>query len=124
MKEKILTKIKVKTYKDIIDYFIPYLRDMKKEVFKALLLDAKNRIINDLTLSEGTVTKNIVDLREVIKEAIVESSSKLILIHNHPSGEPQTSQDEIEITDRLISTFEHVGIKVSDDIIIYSYLLN
>jgi len=118
LKEKSLTKIKVKTSKDIVGYFIPYLRDMKKEIFKAVLLDGKNKIIKDVTISEGTLTKSIVHPREVIKEAVTESSAALVLIHNHPSGEPQPSQDDIEITNRIISACELVGIKVLDHIII------
>jgi DNA repair protein RadC len=118
LKEKSLTKIKVKTSKDIVNYFIPYLRDMKKEIFKVVLLDGKNKIIKDVTISEGTLTKSIVHPREVIKEAVAESSSALILIHNHPSGEPQPSQEDIEITNRIISACELVGIKVLDHIII------
>jgi len=60
LKEKSLSKIKIKTSKDIVDYFMPYMRDMKKEIFKAVLLDGKNKIIKDVTLSEGTLTKSIV----------------------------------------------------------------
>jgi DNA repair protein RadC len=118
LKEKSLTKIKVKTSEDIVDYFIPYLRDMKKEIFKAVLLDGKNKIIKDVTISEGTLTKSIVHPREVIKEAVTESSAALVLIHNHPSGEPHPSQDDIEITNRIISACELVGLKILDHIII------
>ncbi len=94
------------------------MRDLKKEVFKVVLLDGKNKIIKDVTISEGTLTKSIVHPREVVKEAITESSAAIILIHNHPSGEPQPSQDDIEITNRIISTCELVGIRVLDHIII------
>jgi DNA repair protein RadC len=118
LKEKSFTKIKVKTSKDIVDYFVPYLRDMRKEIFKVVLLDGKNKIIKDVTISEGTLTKSIVHPREVIKEAVLESSPALVLIHNHPSGEPQPSQDDIEITNRIISACELVGIRVLDHIII------
>jgi DNA repair protein RadC len=118
LKEKSLTKIKITTSKDLVDYFAPYMRDMKKEIFKAVLLDGKNKIIKDVTISEGTLTKSIVHPREVIKEAVTESSAALVLIHNHPSGEPQPSQDDIEITNRIISACELVGIKVLDHIII------
>jgi DNA repair protein RadC len=118
LKEKSLTKIKVKTSKDVVDYFIPYLRDMKKEIFKAVLLDGKNKIIKDVTISEGTLTKSIVHPREVIKEAVTESSAALVLIHNHPSDESQPNQDDIEITNRIISVCELVGIKVLDHVII------
>ncbi|MEW6162970.1 MAG: DNA repair protein RadC, partial [Nitrospirota bacterium] len=91
---------------------------MKKEVFKAILLNGKNKIIKDVTISEGTLTKSIVHPREVIKEAVTESAAALVLIHNHPSGEPQPSEDDIEITNRLISACELVGIRILDHIII------
>jgi len=118
LKEKSLSKIKVKTSKDIVKYFIPYMRDMKKEIFKAVLLDGKNKIIKEVTISEGTLTKSIVHPREILKEAVTELAAAIILIHNHPSGEPQPSQDDIEITNRIISACELVGIKVLDHIII------
>ncbi len=82
-----MTKIKVKTSKDIVDYFLPYLRDLKKEIFKVILLDRKNKIIKDVTISEVTLTKSIVHPRETIKDAVIKSSAALVLIHNHPSGE-------------------------------------
>lgn len=118
VKEKSITKLKVKTSDDIVDYFLPYMRDMKKEVFKVILLDGKNKIIKDVTISEGTLTKSIVHPREVIKEAIAESSAAVVLFHNHPSGESQPSQDDIEITNRIISACELIGIKVLDHVII------
>ena len=118
LKEKSLSKVKIKSSKDIVDYFIPYMRDMKKEIFKVVLLDCKNKIIKDITLSEGTLTKSIVHPREVIKEAVTESAAALVLIHNHPSGDPQPSPDDIEVTNRIISACELMGIRVLDHIII------
>jgi len=118
LKEKSLTKIKITTSKDLVDYFTPYMRDMKKEIFKAVLLDGKNKIIKDVTISEGTLTKSIVHPREIIKEAVTESAAALVLIHNHPSGEPHPSQDDIDITNRIISACELVGIRILDHVII------
>lgn len=119
LKEKSLSQIKIKTSRDIVDYFIPYLRDTKREVFKAVLLDGKNKVIKDVTISEGTLTKSIVSTPgEVIKEAVTEGAAALVLIHNHPSGEPQPSQDDMEITNRIISACELVGIRILDHIVI------
>jgi DNA repair protein RadC len=118
LKEKSLSKIRVRTSKDVVNYFIPYLRDMKKEIFKIILLDGKNKIIKDTTISEGILTKSIIHPREIIKEAVTESAAALVLIHNHPSGEPQPSQDDIEITNRIISACELLGIKILDHLII------
>lgn len=129
--EKTKPKKKVKTSKDIVNYclehFMPYLRDMKKEVFKAILLDGRNKVIKDVTISEGTLTASMVHPREVIKEAISESASAIVLVHNHPSGESEPSEDDIEITNRLISACKLVGLRVLDHIILgdnnyYSFL--
>lgn len=129
--EKTKPRKKIKTSKDIVDYclnyFLPYLRDLKKEIFKAILLDGKNKIIKDVTISEGILTASIVHPREVIKEAIAESSAAIVLVHNHPSGESEPSKDDIEITNQLISACELVGLRVLDHIILgddnyYSFL--
>lgn len=116
--EKSLSSVKFKKSKDIVNYFIPYMRDLKKEIFKIILLDGKNKIIKDITISEGTLNKTIIHPREVIREAIIESASAIILLHNHPSGEPEPSQQDIEITNRLISACELIGIKILDHIIL------
>lgn len=104
------------------------MRDTKKEIFKAVLLDGRNKIIKDVTISEGTLNKGIVHPREIIKQAITESASPLILLHNHPSGEPEPSQEDIEITNCLTSACELLGIRILDHIIIgdnnYFSLLN
>lgn len=117
-REKSLTKIRIKHTEDIVEYLMPYLRDLKKEIFKIILLDGKNKIIKDVTISEGILTKSIVHPREIIKEAVTESAAAIILVHNHPSGEPRPSQADIEITNRIISACELFGIKVLDHIII------
>lgn len=122
MKAENTNKIKIKNSKDAVEYInnyvSPYTRDLKKEIFKIILLDGKNKIIKDKTLTEGTITKTIVDVGEIIKEAVIESSPAIIIVHNHPSGEPQPSQDDIKITNRIIAGCEIVGIKVLDHIII------
>lgn len=81
-----------------------------------VLLEGKNKVIKEVTISKGILTKRIVHPREVIKEAITESSSAFLLIHNHSSGEPQPGQDDIKITNRIISVCEPVGVKVLDHI--------
>ena len=83
-----------------------------------MLLDGRNKIIKDVTISEGSLTKSIVHPREVIKEATKESAAALIFVHNHPSGESKPTKDDIEITERLIKACDIVGIRVLDHIII------
>ena len=102
----------------ILNYYKPYLRDLKKEVFKVMLLDGRNKIVNDITISEGSLTASVVHPREVIKEAIKESAAAVIFVHNHPSGEPKPSEEDVEITNRLVQACDLVGIRVLDHVII------
>lgn len=103
---------------DIAGYFTPLLCDLKKEVFKIVLLDSQNVMTRDITISEGALDKSIVHPREVFKPAIKESAAAIILLHNHPSGDPAPSKNDRSITEKLVSTGEMVGIKVLDHIII------
>ena len=103
---------------DVISHYIPLMKNLKKEIFKTVLLDSKNKIIRDVTISEGSLTASIVHPREVFNPAIKNSAAAVILIHNHPSGDPSPSREDIEITQRLVKSGEIVGIKVLDHIII------
>lgn len=111
-------KKQFRSSEDVVDYYIPMMRNIKKEVFKVILLDSKNKIIKDIVISQGSLTSSLVHPREVLNPAIKESAAAMILIHNHPSGDPAPSQDDIEITHRLKEACDIVGIKVLDHIII------
>jgi len=93
-------------------------RDRRKEYFLALLLDGKNRIIREVQVSEGSLNQSIVHPREVFSQAVRESAAAVILVHNHPTGDPAPSREDIEITRRLREAGELMGIKVLDHIII------
>jgi len=118
IKQKAEYKKKIETSEDIVNYYAPYLRDLKKEVFKVMLLDGRNKLINDLTISEGGLNSSTVDPKVVLKEAVKESASALIFVHNHPSGESEPTEEDIKITNRLIQSCELVGLRVLDHIII------
>lgn len=94
------------------------LADKKKEYFLAILLDTRNQLIKIAEISIGSLDTSIVHPREVFKEAISASASSVIFVHNHPSGDPQASADDIELTKRLVKVGELVGIEVLDHIII------
>ncbi|MBI3610851.1 MAG: DNA repair protein RadC [Nitrospirae bacterium] len=104
--------------RDIYHHYHPLLRDMKKEVFMLLLFDAKNRLLKDITISTGSLSLNIVHPREVFKPAVRESASAVILLHNHPSGDPSPSPEDRELTRRLVKAGRVMGIKVLDHIVI------
>ena len=103
---------------DVAQYYLPRLRDLKHEIFKVLLLDARNQLIKDVTVSEGSLTASIVHPREVFKQAVIESAASVIFIHNHPSGDPTPSNDDLNITAQLVSAGRMIDIRVLDHIII------
>jgi len=103
---------------DVANYYIPMLKNLKKEQFRLILLDVKNRLIREVLISQGSLTSSIVHPREVLKPAIQESASAVIFIHNHPSGDPQPSMDDIEITKRLAKSCAIMGIEALDHIIV------
>jgi DNA repair protein RadC len=93
-------------------------RSEDREVFRVLLLDTKNRLIRISKVSIGTVNASLVEPREVFKEAITHSATSVILAHNHPSGDPTPSSEDIAITKRLVKAGELLNIAVQDHIII------
>ena len=107
-----------KCSEEVANYYIPLMKDLKKEQFKVILLDIKNRIIKDILISQGSLTASIVHPREVLKPAIQASAASVIFIHNHPSGDPEPSTDDIEITNRLCRSCSIMGINLLDHIII------
>jgi DNA repair protein RadC len=104
--------------RQIFDYFHHEFRDSRKEYFLALLLDGKNRIIRRVQISEGSLNQSIVHPREVFSPAVKESAAAVIFVHNHPTGDPAPSSEDIAITRRLREAGEIMGIKVLDHIII------
>lgn len=104
--------------RDVADYYRPRMKDAKKELFRCVLLDAKNRLIREETVSVGSLTASIVHPRDTFKAAIRESAAAVIFIHNHPSGDTRPSQEDILLTKRLVQAGEVLGIQVLDHIII------
>jgi len=94
------------------------LRGKKKEYFLALLLDTRNQLIKVSEIAVGSLDTSIVHPREVFKEAISASAAAVIFVHNHPSGDPEASEDDIKLTKRLAEAGELVGIEGLDHIIV------
>jgi DNA repair protein RadC len=95
-----------------------FLRRETKEYFFAIHLDGKNRICCVDEVSVGSLNQSIVHPREVFKTALLSSAAAIILLHNHPSGDPTPSREDIEITRRLRETGDIIGVRVLDHIII------
>jgi DNA repair protein RadC len=98
--------------------FGPSLRLLNHEVFKVILLNSHNRVIRDVLLSSGHLNASVVHPREIFKVAIDYLAAAVILMHNHPSGNPEPSREDIEITRKIVESGKIIGIPVLDHIII------
>jgi len=94
------------------------IKDKAKEHFKLILLNPRNKIIGISTVSVGTLNASLVHPREVFKDAIVHSAASVVLAHNHPSGDPEPSEDDLTITKRLTEAGKILGVEVIDHIIV------
>lgn len=105
---------------EVYRHFHERLRDHRKEVFIALLLDSKNRVLREVRISEGSLNASIVHPREVFAPVVRESAAAVLFVHNHPSGDPTPSREDMELTRRLREAGELMGVRVLDHIIIGS----
>jgi DNA repair protein RadC len=103
---------------EIFRHYHLRLRDLRKEQFWAVLLDGKNRVVREERVSEGSLTASLVHPREVFAPAIRESAGALVFVHNHPSGDPTPSAEDVEITRRLCAVADLVGIRVLDHVVV------
>ncbi len=104
--------------RDVANLLMPDLRYQKKEHLKSLLLDTKNRVLAIKTVSIGDLSSSIVHPREVYKDAVIASAASIIVAHNHPSGDPTPSSEDVSVTKRLIQAGEIMGIDLLDHIVI------
>jgi len=109
---------KISQPEDIAKIFIPKYRGARTEIFKVLMLNTANKIFREVNVTEGILNASIVHPREVFRLAITESAASIILMHNHPSGNPEPSEDDRRITKQLVEASKIIEIKVLDHIII------
>src|SRR3982750_583263 len=98
--------------------FAPRLEDLPVEEFHVAVLDAQHRLERDVTVTRGILTSSLVHPREVFREAIAERAAAVILVHNHPSGDPTPSADDRIVTEQLVAAGKLLDIPVHDHIII------
>ncbi len=106
------------SWQALLDYLRATLAHRATEQFWVLHLDGKNVLIRDEKMREGTVDQAAVHIREVIRRALELASTSIILVHNHPSGDPQPSQADIRLTRQIVEVAKNLGIAVHDHIII------
>jgi len=112
------SKQHIKTSEDVAKLFMERFKDIKKEYFSIVNLTSKNNMINHQTISIGNLNESLAHPREIFHSAIKSSASRVILIHNHPSGDPSPSEADLQLTERLIEAGELLGISVLDHVII------
>jgi DNA repair protein RadC len=118
MQERLKGKNAVKSADDLFDYLYFNLRHKDKEYCLAIYLDIKNNILNTETLSEGSIGTSHIYPREIVIAAIKNQATSVILVHNHPSGEPEPSQADINITKKIAFALKTVDMTLLDHIII------
>ncbi|MBN2373343.1 DNA repair protein RadC [bacterium] len=104
--------------KAVAEIFMPQMRYLKQEELKAAYLDIKNRLLSQRTISIGTLDSSIVHPRDIFRHAVDLPCAAVILIHNHPTGDPEPSKEDIQVTTRIIKAGEIMGIPLLDHIII------
>jgi len=118
LEKRLLHQDALNNSKELFEYLYHSIRDKTRECFNVVFLDAKNRVVATETLFEGTLTASSVYPREVVLAALNQHAAALIFAHNHPSGDPQPSREDIAITRQLVFACKVVGITVHEHLII------
>ena len=111
-------KIKIKSTKDVADLLMSELRYEKREIVKVLILNNKNIVLRIINISLGGTNFAVISPKEVLSEAVKIGAPKIILVHNHPSGDPKPSKEDYRITDRIHESADVMGIELLDHVVI------
>lgn len=111
-------RIIVRTPEDVAKLLMEEMKHLRKEVFKAVLLNTKNHVIKHINISVGSLNASVVHPREAFSEAVKAGCSAVVFAHNHPSGDPEPSIEDMDTTKRLVDAGNILGIKVLDHVII------
>lgn len=113
-----LTQVKISKPSDVAELVLDELRMLRQEVLILLTLDTKNKVISKKEIFKGGLNSSLVHPREIFREAVKDSAASIIICHNHPSGDPTPSRDDINITTRLKECGKMMGIELLDHLII------
>lgn len=108
----------IRSPRDVVAIMTPRMQDLAVEEFHVLVLDAQHRLERDITITRGILNSSLVHPREVFREAIAERAAAVILVHNHPSGDPTPSADDRKVTDQLVAAGRLLDLPVHDHVII------
>ena len=116
--DRIIDQDFIRSADEVIDYLKHNLRDKSREVFLVIYLNGRNQILKMEELFQGTLTTSAVYPREVVKRALVNDAAALVFVHNHPSGNPNPSKDDLTITKKLKEATQAIDVSVHDHLII------
>lgn len=103
---------------DVQRYLIHHLRDKSREVFIMIYLNGRNQVLGQETLFEGTLTSSVVYPREVVKSVLFHDAAAVVLVHNHPSGNPRPSAEDRKITERIVQALKTIDVVVHDHLLV------
>lgn len=112
------SKVSLSSAEEVVEYVYPLLAELDREHFYVFALNTKNHLIRVFEVSIGTLDASIVHPREVFKSALLASAAALVLVHNHPSGDPEPSKSDRLTTNKLIKAGELLGIPILDHIVV------
>ena len=118
LERKVVGKRPIHNARELFDYLYFNMKDRHRECFKVVFLDARNQVLATQTLFEGTLTASSVYPREVVQAALEHRAASLIFAHNHPSGDPNPSREDIAITRQLVFACRVMGVTVHEHIVI------
>jgi len=108
----------IRAPRDVYQLYAPRLQDLPVEEFHVAVLDAQHRLERDVLVTRGILNSSLVHPREVFREAIAERAAAIVLVHNHPSGDPTPSADDRAVTDQLVAAGRLLDIPVHDHVIV------
>lgn len=109
---------KICSPRDAAEYVMEEMRYLKQEILKVIMLNTKNKVIYEKNVFLGSVNSSIVHPREIYKEAIIKNSTSIVIFHNHPSGDPTPSREDLNVTNRIQDSGRILGVDLLDHIII------
>ncbi len=116
-REKLSRRPAITCPADAAQLLAPGMRGLRQEQFRALLLDSKHRVIRDVLIAQGGLNSAVVHPRDVLRPAILASAAALLLVHNHPSGDPEPSEEDFRLTARFLEASRLVGIELLDHLV-------
>jgi DNA repair protein RadC len=118
LKERLRDRQYLRSSREVANYLVHAMRDLKKEVFTVIFMDAAHAIINTEIIAEGTLTTNTIYPRELVKKALDQHAAALVIAHNHPSGSLEPSSDDLRLTRHLFAACRLVNVNLLDHLII------